>query len=377
MKRIFNLDKYYEDSKYSLNYFNKLINDRIRKLNITKKDFFKAVKISSTSFNRSINSEQKIGNSIVKKLNNIFDVNPVNKINKQELEILLEEIYLKFYYKKDISNYEYAIDDYINMNTPLTPILYLFKFLIKATNYKNPKQIFEENVGLYNEINSFDGYYIDEFRDLLILLKILFRDIKVDYNICIESSNIKPLIYQALVNLAYRNEDFALVIYYGEKAKKEFQKTLNFERVASLNLTLFLAYNVIGEFEVVYNMSFEQCNYYLINDIENRRTRGTIIHFCISCIGLEKYNEAIEMLNKIEPSKREIGEYLVMLVIYHKTNNKEYDTLLDYINIKKIDYYDMANLLDKFLTKRSKPLKDKLKEYGFNKGLLKIIEKME
>ena len=65
------------------------------------------------------------------------------------------------------------------MKTPLTPILYLFKFLIKATNYKNPKQIFEENVGLYNEINSFDGYYIDEFRDLLILLKILFRDILI------------------------------------------------------------------------------------------------------------------------------------------------------------------------------------------------------
>lgn len=375
MKRIFNLNKYYEMSKYSLIYYDKLVNDKIKDLNITKNEILQDFNISTTSFNRCKKNECKIGKSISNKLQLFFNVTPITMINKEELEKVLEEIYLKFYYKKDIMNYETKIDEYISINTILNPILYLFKFFIKASNYKNPNQIYMENYNLYSMIHNHSDFFVNEFKELLILLEILFSDTIKSYNVSVENSRIKPVLYQALANCAYRNDDYALVIYYGEKAKIEFQKTLNLDRIASLNLMLFLAYNVIGEFDVTYRIAFDQCNYYLLNDFSNRRAKGTIIHFCISCLGLQKYDEAIEWINKLDKSKIGMGEYLILLVAYYLTESDKYYYLLNNIILSRVEYYEMAILLDDYFNKKNRVSIFDLKQNGFNKGLLSVIEK--
>lgn len=373
MKNIFNLEEYYSFSKYSLIYIDKLINNKIRILNVNKKDFLEDLEISTTTYNRCKKTEQKIGFLLLDQLLPVFNIKAINCIDKNKIEKLLSDIYYNFYYKKEISNFEKEIDEYIAYNTVLNPILFLFKLLIKVSNYKSPKDALKQNIGLYQLIKENKDCFIDEIDDLLTLIEILFESNVEDIDKNFECSKLGPVIYQGLTTNAYNNDNFSLAIYYGEKAKKYFEQDLNIDRIASINLMLYVCYNAIGEYKYVYDNALKQYNYYLFSNPKNPRLNGTLNHFLVACLGLHRYDDVIDILSTYDQLTTK--EYMILLVAYFNKNKQLYFEKLDYIIKNKNINDNKIKSLDNFLNNKCKLNYNELKKHNINKGLLYLLNK--
>ena len=161
----------------------------IVKLKIIKKvNVFKEANISYATYSRVINGQSDCGDTIAFKLLKKFGYKKISDGALITIAEKINKIYHKIYFKF-VGNYEDEIEwlnRLINRKNTLEPILKLFKLLIYAT-ITMPKNLKKEYSNLFLEIKPYENLFINDFKDLFHLVKIIFTneinfdDLKSDY----------------------------------------------------------------------------------------------------------------------------------------------------------------------------------------------------
>lgn len=373
MNKFFRLDDYFYKTSSSIKIFDILINDYVKKNSINKTDFLVSLGISQSSYNRALIEDKKIGNEILDKLYSFFEVPKLEASDKDKIEDLLSNIYLSFYYKKNINCYKDEILLYISKNSILTPILKLFLLLINTSNnsldfvLKNFKELFDS-------ITLYDKAYIDPYFSLYTLIKIIYEkniDIKEVEKL---NESIKPLGYKVLSSICLNKEKYIESLYYGLKAKNDFIRDLNYNRVCDVCMDIFQCYNYLGEYDKTLEEGNIIYNYIKFNPINDTFKRWLYCHLATALIGLKRYDESIRLLEEITDMNTNIMAYY--LISLKLSNDKRYN---DVYNQSVNDYVKTKECfiaINNFLTSKTKSNLSKIKEYSLNKGIFSIFEKM-
>ena len=362
----------YKDYKQYLNLFDVIIKENAK--NIDR--FLEDINISPSSYRRAKNSHSKIGEKIVKELCKHFNYNICDNELIDEVEEHINRTYFSIYYKKT-NNYDDElawIDQMINKNYIIYPILKLFKLVIILNLPKSPSNLIVEYHTLYEKLKEYFNFYNDGLKELLEIAEVIFQEDIDDVFLAKKFQNKQ--VYYTLCTKCMIKGRYIESIYFGNLIKDILIKDENYKRVYYVNLTLMASYNGLFRFEKTYELGKKQMlSLESINDTDFAYIT-TRKHFIIACIGLKKYDEILGMLKDKE--KYNLTETTCLIISTYFTNKKEYDSLFLKIheNVNKKDSKKYLDILNKILKNNDKQLIDQLQNYNINKILIKVLKKM-
>ena len=352
--------------------------DVIMKNNSLNKDnFLDSKKITSSSYRRASKSEQKIGENIIKKLSKVFKLKMIDSKGIDELEELLNEIYYDMYYKiyENYDNYLNRIEELLNKNLLIYPILNLFKLFLIANANNSPKDIISQNYCLYEDTISFSSFLENVFSDVVDLVKLSYTQDLTD-DLISKKYNL-GLHYFVIASKLWISGNNTGSLYYCAKAKDLFVQEENYIRIIYVNLTIMSNYNMICNFSECNQLANKQL--LILKNIRNNgiEYQTTLKHLMLSLLGLKQYEDVLSLLENKQTYN--ITELCYLLISKFKTNKEEY---FRYFN-NEIDLNELnekcrliVKYLNSYLVKREKRALYELENLKIGDVLIKILKKL-
>ena len=310
----------YKDYKQYFNFFDVLIKQK----NSNKDLFLDKISIAPSSYRKAKKLNNKNSQLIFGKLCDYFNFKPIEDNVICHVEKLINSVYVNIYYKnnhlldKDLENINILLKD----NFIIYPILNLFKVLILLSDSKSkPNNILIEYKELIDDVISFECFYTEDLKEILELIKVLMYEKLNEKDFIVQFEN--ELIYHILSTKCLLEKKYFEGIYYAKIAKEKFINNENYYRVYYTNLTLMSCYNHLLKFREAYDLSLNQLRSLELkgnNDFEYGATR---LHFVIACLNLNKYDEAISILE--QANKINFSEFCCLLIALFFVDKKQYD----------------------------------------------------
>lgn len=362
-----------EDYKYNKQYL--LLFDILIKQEYTNKDIYlENLNITPSSYRRAKISEQSIGENIVYKLCDEFNIKQVSKNQIEQYEMFINKIYYDYYYNLNNNNIYVLgkLDELINDKNLMYPIFLLFKLLFSLIVNTNKNIIINENQYLFDEVMKYKSYYIDQLKDVLSHVEILYDKEFKNKKIFLDSNN--GITYSVVSSKYLENDQYIECLYYAQKAKEIFLKDENYKRIANINFNIMQCYCYLNNFEKYYEMAYTQYfsnnSFNEINEIKEMSDK----HFAISMIALNKYDEIEYYLkNKIDITFTEV---LCLLIARFNICKQEYKKY--YHNIKDVllgdQRLEILETINAYLVKNDKKKLKKLKNIKLQENLLYVLK---
>lgn len=362
----------YKDYKQYLYLFDVIIKENSK--NIDR--FLEEINISPSSYRRAKNSHSKIGGKIVKELCKHFNYNICDNELIDEVEEHINKTYFSIYYKKS-NNYDDElawIDQMINKNYIIYPILKLFKLVISLTVPKKISELLKKYEELFEEVKKYNDFFNGGLKELFEHAEVSFQKEIDDTFLAKKFKN--EHVFFTISSKCFAEGRYIESIYFGNLIKGILIKDENYKRVYFINLTIMSSYNAIFRFEEAYELGKKQMlSLESINDTDFEYV-ATRKHFIIACIGLKKYDEILDMLKDKE--KYNLTELCCLFVSKYYSDKEEYKCFYSNLienqqNEKNIDFCNILNLI---LNDNNIQLIDQLQNYRINTILIKILKKM-
>lgn len=329
----------------------KVFNAYIVDNKIKKQALFDRKKISFSSYMRCSKVENKTTRKIYKILCDEFNMKYIDLKTLNLIEEKLNELYFEAYYKidRDYSNDFIWLDELIDSKITIFPLLILFKLFI-LLNEKTPKEIVKKYKNLFDEIEKYKEFYIDEIKEIYLLLELVFRDESlIKYKSVCENE----LINQILATKFFVKGNYNTGLVYAQQAEKQFINSKNYIRAIMVNLTIMACYNESKLYGKTFNLAKQ--HYYSLKGFDKCEKELDLVklHYVLSCIGLEKYKLALKMLLTKEAFN--LNDAVSYIVIFKKMKENinwneltsriyKYKNLDEILDILKAFYADEGDI---------------------------------
>ncbi len=341
----FDFSKYFETTQIYYYFFDGLFN--IAEEN--KIDILNELSIPDSSY-RTDRNKQNVVNSNHITLLSYFKYNEYDNIDREEIEILLAQIYLNFYYRKKenlIQLYNELIV-YIDLKNHLVPLLKLFKLLIimiSKENFYIAKEVIREELDyLVNFINS--KYFENELYTLLLLVLYFFSELPTVFidklpKLTIEFPKLLWFYYIIKSSKLYlqnsKIKTLEAASYY-TASFIIFEETFNYERLILVTINIAVIYNVLEMYPVSIGYSRKLIKRIHYND-DNKYYIALISHYLFSLFMVGNYDEISYFINVKLFNKEQINEnaaIIILLVHFFKKNILK----IEYIHDKYKEFDD-------------------------------------
>ena len=350
----------YKNSKIYFQFFDVLL----KKTDIKKEDFLLENDISPSSYRLSRKVEQNIGKSIIEKLCSLYGYTMHSDSDIEIIEKKLNSIYYDMYHKiyDNYDNYEKFIDELLEKNTILFPIIKLFKIFLFCNNQNNTNvdYVISSSSGVFEEISVFKKFFNESISEVYDIIYVIMSDINVkDY---LGHTFNNGLLYFGLASKCYHKKEWLECYYFASRCREIMIKEYNFKRLIYINKHL---YHCLFFFKN-YNEAYELTKYELLMlksfDPKCYEIIGAYRLHLIACLGLNKYDEIIEIVE--DRVNIDLNDYCMYLVALHERNIDEYHkTIDDYKN----SISEATNLEDDVLL-----MHDVLDDYFNNKNIKRL-----
>ena len=376
MKNIYNLDLYFNSIKYHIYYFDVLI----KKTYITKEALLKELDIPYMTYKRAKEYDSKAGFKMVNKLDDYFNICPLDDSKKLEYEETLNNLINRFYYRSaNIRELEPKIAEYISENNYLKPLFMLMQLVVKLVKVKNLKKLLEENKEVFEELKLYaKKYFVSPFIELFTFVEILYYENKpydVEFNKNI-SEDMKGVLYNGFAANAILSQNYGLCLHYCNECRNHLIKDHNYGRLIFVNLIYFACLNKIGEYKKCFGESRRQLMYLMESMYNEELVKATSLHYYTACLGLNDFVEIINSINNKQIFSS--NDYIFILLASYKYDKKIFQKYLSqYIEEEKRftnKQNEYINLIIMFIKEKNKPLiKDKIIKSELNIGLKEIL----
>lgn len=377
MRKTYSMQSYFKDLKYMVYFYDILI----KQSEITKEALFKDLKISYMSYSRAVDNDSNAGREIINKLNNYFNITPLDYKKQNEYEVTLNAIIYRFYYRgNDLNEFEPILLEYIEENNYLKPLFLLLLLLINLVSNKSPQVLIKEKYELFNELKKYKGsYFTSPFAEMFTIIEILFSGkelIEFDKEIPF-ADNMRGLLYNVYASNAYLSKRYDLCLYYARECKEHLLLDHNYKRLLSVNLMYLACLNMIGEYAKCMKEAKAQILYLTETKQSYEDVYLTEIHYYTSCIGARDFNEIIDSIaykDNINSS-----EYMFLLIA-SSHDKKQYPKYLEKYKLESSKFNDKQNeyinIIIDYLSKKNRQIvKEKLIKSQINIGLQDILIK--
>jgi len=366
----FDFSIYNTSSKYVV-----LFDSYINIVGDSRVKLFENLMINRSTFYRGKEQENIINYSIINKLALHYNMPRATSSLVKEVEKLANKVYNNMYYmiydfyEEDM----YHIDNKINRNVILFPILKLLKLLMLVCNSRDILVQSKETEKLYYEVKEYSAFFEDKLNTVLDIISLIFEGEKTKENVLKRYDN--ALAYEILCKISYKDNDYIEALYFANKAKEIYSKEMNFKRIISVNRIIISSLLHVGKYEQAYQILKHQklCVRTFGNDPID--TAVTNMDMYIALLGLEKYETIINMLKNKKPLNT--IEYICYLTSLYKANVKEY---FQHIN-NELDNYssnindmNLIRLLILYFKSNNEKFFDTLKDDKIYAPILKILE---
>ncbi|MFI3251708.1 MAG: hypothetical protein R3Y60_01070 [bacterium] len=357
MKKI-KLDEYKEDSIYFY-LFDKLIKDKYQ----NKDEYLNSIDISPSTYRRARLNASNISNELLIKLCSEFNLNNINKSDIDELEEYINKLYNNIYYKLDIDfdkELEF-IQNKIKLNQIIYPVYNLIELLINSSKGIQTSKFNENFYKYYIELRKYKKIFNDDLNNIYELIELIFTD-RIQGKI--EYTNV--ICYQILAARTYEHKRYVESLYFCNIAKEELIRTLNFNRLYSINSTIISNYISLHKYNDAYELAYNQLNSIKANIKLNYLYDFTISNYLLVCFITQRYQEIIKKIHNIINLNKTI---FTILVLTSKILNID-------IDLSKFSYNkDLYNELIK-LKINKKTNYEFLEKYSINNNLLNYLKKL-
>lgn len=364
----------YKDPAIYTNFFDVVI----KKVAVNRDIYLEDLDISPSTYKRVKNHESKRGKLIIEKLSDHFNYKTPTDEFIDELEEKFNKIYHNVYYKIETeyeNDLEY-LDELLKENYIIYPLINVFKLLILFGLHSDFKKLLNLNEKLFNDTKLFMQFYNEDFLELFELFNILSLD-NIESNII--ARNFKnELCYSALAASLFRKERYVDCLYLSEKIKRQYIIDENYKRIISINLNIMVCYNSLEEYESAYELSKKQMLTLDSIGTEPFYRDSAEYHYLVSCFGLGKFQEIINILDNNDEFTM---KSLIMLLVSKFLINKQ--AYLEYLNLLLSQELsekskELLRLIDDFLNQNETSAIDQLSnpKYNIPSFIINIIKKM-
>lgn len=347
----------------------RLFDGYFKETNTRKDVVFKKLYINNCSYRRCREGEYKIGIEIIESLTDYFNLKKQTNELVDQVEELAERVYYNMYYKI-YDTYEdnlKFINDLLNDNTILFPILEILKLFLEVNSKKSPKAVLEETKNDFEHVKRYRLFFTKELNDILDILTLFYdKDIE-DHKWGDTYDN--PLSYQILAARASVKENHIAAIHYANKAKELFIEDMNIRRIITMNFTIMNNLLRMGNYEKAYDMAVKHM-YSVIALNEKSYNYDRFLNIMLaSMIGMRKYEFVIDRIEKIE--KLSSTNFIFLLISYFSVNKEKYKEYY-YENLE----FDSIIILDEYLRTKDKKLLLNLSKKTYTPEIIRILREL-
>lgn len=328
----------YKETKYYFQLFDILIRER----KLTKEPFLKEIGISPSSYRKSRITERNAGEKISETLCEHLGYNKANYELVCSVEKLLNKVYKNIYYKIYTTYKEDLayIDQLIDGNYIIFPILKLIKIFIIA-NSKMDADLFVENYyEIYDELQKYFSFFNEDLLEIFDIISLAF-DERINENMIFKEYN-NSLAYCSLSSRLWKDGKYLECLFLSQKTEEVLVKEQNYRRLVSLNVTRIYCLNALGNYQESYELSENMlATIKSFNEVDYE-SKYIVSHLALSCLPLKKYKYCSELL--LNKNKVSLTDICCILIAKFFTNKKEYESLLEH-------YLGIVNNEDKFIFK--------------------------
>lgn len=369
----FDFNVYKGNSKY-VSFFDEYIKENGE----AKKDLFKKLDISDSSYNRLRGCETNIGNTIINLLSSNYNLLQISNDSINKLSNLITKIYNNMNYRI-FDSYDSdlkIIDKMIKDNSIMFPILYLIKLFMKVNVNLIITRIRKEDIELYNIVKRYEKFYTNDLLEILKFLSVIFED-ELTLDMCININN-NPMTYHVLSLRYYLEEKYEYAYYYAEKAKNILIDESNYKRLIMVNRVIIDSLLNLNEFDKA--LDYAQKNKLSLMALNfNDEISIYDNYIAISFLGLRRYKEIINLLFM----KKDLSELsTIETICYIASINmiiSKHNIYDDSDNINNIESLykgldkKMVVCVNSYLYKKDLNILNELGKNGATKSLIRVL----
>lgn len=362
----------YKKSMYQIPVFDVLIKDEI----VNKDVFLEEKEIAPTSYRRAKTKEQNVGLEIVEILAKHFKLKLVTNELVDELEKLLNEIYLDVIFRISTRHEAYLkqLDELLDQDLVISPIIELIRLFVVTFSENDIPVILTEHIEDYNYVSEFESIYNEDLLIIYNMLKLAYCKNFTKEMLAREYNN--GICYSIIAINHNIHKKYYESIFFAEKAKKAYLNENNFKRAIYINFTILNNLASTANYEQYYNLAREQMLIVRSFDLGVEEYCASYKHLVASSIGAKKYNEAIDILKlKNQLTLTEVCCYTIAK--YHLSSKEDFKQWC-YKNIyyeeNDKDYKECITYLINFLKNPQKQKITPLEKYDLMPALLEILK---
>ena len=369
----FDFNVYKGNSKY-VSFFDEYIKENGE----VKKDLFKKLDISDSSYNRLRGCETNIGNTIINLLSSNYNLLQISNDSINKLSNLITKIYNNMNYRI-FDSYDSdlkIIDKMIKDNSIMFPILYLIKLFMKVNVNLIITRIRKEDIELYNIVKRYEKFYTNDLLEILNFLSVIFED-ELTLDMCININN-NPMTYHVLSLRYYLEEKYEYAYYYAEKAKNILIDESNYKRLIMVNRVIIDSLLNLNEFDKA--LDYAQKNKLSLMALNfNDEISIYDNYIAISFLGLRRYKDIINLLFM----KKDLSELsTIETICYIASINmiiSKHNIYDDSDNINNIESLykgldkKMVVCVNSYLYKKDLNILNELGKNGATKSLIRVL----
>ena len=324
----------YKESKPYFPLFDILLKD----LDINKEAFLKEVGISPSSYRKARTIEQNIGDKIIEQLCNALKYKKTSNLFVEELEELFNKVYFDMYYKifKSFEKDLEEIENLINENYILKPILVLLKLFLLANSKIDVREYKINNLDEYNELKKYTVFFNEDLLEIMDILALVFEQ-HIPEEIMMKTYK-NSLAYYSLASRLCDDKRYVESLFISKKAEEVLVREKNYKRLLYLNVKMMYCLNSIHSYQECYDLASMQLltlQSFVDTDFEFMHT---IRNLAICCLPLKKYKYISDLL--MEQANISMVELCCLLVSKFKISLIDYNKLYE-------TYYNMMDNNDK------------------------------
>lgn len=364
--------KEYKESRIYFNLFDILIKEKYQ----NKESYLKNNKISISSYRRAKINGTINGFKILNIINNdfgfLFVDNDILDDYEKKFNIIANMIY--YQNNSNLEDFLLWIEEKLDSNYLIFPILMLFKLFIKINMSAQPLKFVDENINEYNSIAKYKNFFNDELKGIYELIELTFLN-KLSEDV-VSKKYKNELAYNILSTKCLLAKRYFESIYFSQIVKNNFLKKENYKRVLTINLNLMTAYNSIGKYEEAYIMSKNQINvlkaFKCESEVEYTASREKYV---LACLALSKFKEIIDVLTA--SNKLFKIELVCLLIAKYKIDSIEYEAYYNkLINKTNGSVFDLIIKINDLLVNNNVNIINDFDDYGIFEILIKILKKI-
>lgn len=363
-----NLDEYKHSSQY-MYLFDAIIKEKII---INKDAFLISQEIAPTSYRRARNSEQKVGEEILKNLSKYFGLRLVDESFIVKLEKLTNNIFFDVNYKvfEKYDKHLNLIEDLLSKNLIVYPILKLLRLFLRIFSNGNIAKLKEENKEEFLQIQKYYNFFNDSLREIYDLLILVYSNSFTKEMLAKKYSN--GISYSIIAVNYRRQKEYYKSLYFAQKAKDIFIDENNYKRAIYMNYTILNDLASTLNFDDYYDLAHNQ---YLVVRAFNTSEVDKINcqkHMVCACIAKQKYDEVFDLLE--DRQKMTLTELSCYVIAGYNTFGKNFKKWYTENISQSISIKEFKDLIEKLVDYLNEPEKRKLQVFYNTEMMESLID---